>query len=142
MLASTVNKVVAGKCEQRAGYSSQQQQQQQQQRKKQKRQKRKQGQQGKAQEQEAPASNPHRDFYKDFGPPILKVFFGAFIVYQGLYYGWLKLEDIEKRHDSEAEIERLKTQIHEAHSQAKATTPQPDAAQDDSSPKRSWYKFW
>lgn len=84
MLASVFNKAAAGRCERRSEYSSQQQRQQE-----------------KAQQQEAPASNPHRDFYKDFGPPILKVFFGAFIVYQGLYYGWLKLEDIEKRHDSE-----------------------------------------
>ncbi|KAK8186222.1 hypothetical protein BC567DRAFT_259497 [Phyllosticta citribraziliensis] len=128
MLASVVNKAVAGKREQRSGYSSQQQQQQHQQKK--------------PEQQEPPASNPHRDFYKDFGPPILKVFFGAFIVYQGLYYGWLKLEDIEKRHDSEAEIERLKAQIQEAQSKAKATLHPDEAAQDGCSPKSSWYKFW
>ncbi|KAK8244400.1 hypothetical protein HDK90DRAFT_463230 [Phyllosticta capitalensis] len=114
---------------QRVGYSSQQPQQQQQ--------------QSKPAKQDAPASNKHRDFYKDFGPPILKVFLGAFIVYQGLYYGWLKLEDVEKRQDSEAEIERLKTQIAHAQTAAKTALSPGNETQDISSSKsKSWYKFW
>ncbi|KAL1393281.1 hypothetical protein HDK64DRAFT_259780 [Phyllosticta capitalensis] len=108
---------------QRVGYSSQQQ--------------------SKPAKQDAPASNKHRDFYKDFGPPILKVFLGAFIVYQGLYYGWLKLEDVEKRQDSEAEIERLKTQIAHAQTAAKTALSPGNETQDISSSKsKSWYKFW
>ncbi|KAK8255356.1 hypothetical protein HDK77DRAFT_478943 [Phyllosticta capitalensis] len=119
---------------QRVGYSSQQPQQQQQQQ---------QQQQSKPAKQDAPASNKHRDFYKDFGPPILKVFLGAFIVYQGLYYGWLKLEDVEKRQDSEAEIERLKTQIAHAQNAAKTALSPGNETEDNSSSKsQSWYKFW
>ncbi|KAI9792109.1 MAG: hypothetical protein M1816_003091 [Peltula sp. TS41687] len=39
--------------------------------------------------------SPHVGFYKDFGRPIAKVFFGATFTYQVLYYVWVKLETEE-----------------------------------------------
>lgn len=38
-----------------------------------------------------------RQFYATYGVPLLKVFLGALVTYQGLYLGWLKLEEWEEQ---------------------------------------------
>lgn len=38
-------------------------------------------------------------FYRDFGPPVVKVFLGALVTYQVLYWGWLKLESMETKEE-------------------------------------------
>lgn len=35
----------------------------------------------------------------------------ALLTYQILYWGWLKLEDIETRHDKEAQIKSLEGEV-------------------------------
>ncbi|MCJ1460646.1 hypothetical protein MMC28_011028, partial [Mycoblastus sanguinarius] len=41
--------------------------------------------------------SPHVGFYKSFGRPVAKVFFGAVFTYQTVYWLWLKLETDEIR---------------------------------------------
>lgn len=40
-----------------------------------------------------------RAFYRDFGAPVAKVFLGALVTYQVLYWGWLKLESLETKEE-------------------------------------------
>jgi len=42
-----------------------------------------------------------RDFYKTFGRPIAKVFFGAMFTYQVLWICWMKLENVEEEKNKE-----------------------------------------
>ncbi|KAM0721685.1 hypothetical protein Q7P37_002610 [Cladosporium fusiforme] len=63
---------------------------------------------------EAPKSNPHRDFYKYRSRPVFKAVLIAIFTYEILYWGWLKLESMETKHETEGEIKSLETQIRQA----------------------------
>ncbi|KAH7062354.1 hypothetical protein B0J12DRAFT_735908 [Macrophomina phaseolina] len=57
------------------------------------------------QEKSSTYANAQRAFYRDFGAPVAKVFLGALVTYQVLYWGWLKLESLEtkdEKNDPEA----------------------------------------
>ncbi|KAG8623783.1 hypothetical protein KVT40_008759 [Elsinoe batatas] len=56
--------------------------------------------------------NPHRNFWRSFGRPIAKVFLGAMVTYQLVYFTWLKLEAVEEKFDKDAEVKRLEAQLH------------------------------
>ncbi|KAF2222104.1 hypothetical protein BDZ85DRAFT_137209 [Elsinoe ampelina] len=56
--------------------------------------------------------NPHRNFWNSFGRPIAKVFLGAMVTYQLVYFTWLKLEAVEEKFDKDAEVKRLEAQLH------------------------------
>ncbi|KAF2198252.1 hypothetical protein GQ43DRAFT_474704 [Delitschia confertaspora ATCC 74209] len=53
----------------------------------------------------------HREFYKSFGYPVLKVFMGAVFTYQLLYWTWMKLESLEAKKDKNDEIASLEQQL-------------------------------
>lgn len=74
---------------------------------------------------EAPKSNPHvgrllpyntlsqavliitqRDFYKYRSRPVFKAVLVAIFTYEIIYWGWLKLESMETKHDTEGMQER------------------------------------
>jgi len=40
-----------------------------------------------------------RAFYQSFGRPVAKVFLGALLTYQAIYWSWLKLESLEIKED-------------------------------------------
>ncbi|KAF2749484.1 hypothetical protein M011DRAFT_475572 [Sporormia fimetaria CBS 119925] len=50
-------------------------------------------------------------FYKSFGMPVAKCFLGALFTYQVVYWGWMKLESLEEKKDTEDEILRLKEEL-------------------------------
>lgn len=56
-------------------------------------------------------ANAQRAFYRDFGAPVAKVFLGALVTYQVLYWGWLKLESLETKEKKNAEITSLEAQV-------------------------------
>ncbi|KAB2578563.1 hypothetical protein DIS24_g4010 [Lasiodiplodia hormozganensis] len=51
------------------------------------------------QEKSSTYGNAQRAFYRDFGAPVAKVFLGALVTYQALYWGWLKLESLEMKEE-------------------------------------------
>lgn len=55
--------------------------------------------------------NPHSNFYKTFGRPLVKNFLIATAVFQALYYGWAKLESIEVKQEKEREVRSLQGEI-------------------------------
>jgi len=55
--------------------------------------------------------NAHRAFYSSFGSPILKAFLGALFTYQLIYWGWMKLESLDIKHEKNAEISKLETEL-------------------------------
>ena len=55
--------------------------------------------------------NPHRDFYKQFGRPVVKNFLVAVMTYQVLYYSWMYLESVEVQEQKGAEIKALEGEI-------------------------------
>ena len=57
--------------------------------------------------------NPHRDFYKVFGRPVVKNFLVAVMTYQVLYYSWMYLENVEVQEQKGAEIKALEGEIKE-----------------------------
>ncbi|KAM0690302.1 hypothetical protein Q7P36_009069 [Cladosporium allicinum] len=61
--------------------------------------------------EETPKSNPHRDFYKYRSRPVFKAALIAIFTYEILYWGWLKLESIETKHDVEGEIKSLENEL-------------------------------
>ena len=56
-------------------------------------------------------SNPHRNFYKTFGRPVIKNFLVAVLTYQVLYYSWMYLESMEVQEQKGAEIKALEGEI-------------------------------
>ncbi|KAJ9645263.1 hypothetical protein H2199_003269 [Coniosporium tulheliwenetii] len=56
-------------------------------------------------------SNPHRAFYQSFGRPVAKVFLGALLTYQAIYWSWLKLESLEIKEDKNEEIRMLEGEL-------------------------------
>ncbi|GAB7332978.1 hypothetical protein MBLNU13_g04677t1 [Cladosporium sp. NU13] len=60
---------------------------------------------------EAPKSNPHRDFYKYRSRPVFKAVLIAIFTYEIIYWGWLKLESMETKHDTEGEIKSLENEL-------------------------------
>ncbi|KAF2133929.1 hypothetical protein P153DRAFT_362961 [Dothidotthia symphoricarpi CBS 119687] len=58
-------------------------------------------------------------FYKSFGSPMLKCFLGALFTYQIAYYGWMKLEAIEEKHELRMEIRDLQRELGDALRQQK-----------------------
>ncbi|KAF1815966.1 hypothetical protein P152DRAFT_471328 [Eremomyces bilateralis CBS 781.70] len=56
-------------------------------------------------------ASAHTNFYKTFTRPFAKVFLGALFTYQVLHWSWLKLESLETKHQTAAELERLEGQI-------------------------------
>ncbi|KAK5132458.1 hypothetical protein LTR08_009069 [Meristemomyces frigidus] len=55
--------------------------------------------------------NPHRNFYKQFGRPVIKNFLVAVMTYQVLYYSWMYLEAGEVQEQKGAEIKALEGEI-------------------------------
>ncbi|KAL1588538.1 hypothetical protein WHR41_02892 [Cladosporium halotolerans] len=60
---------------------------------------------------EEPKSNPHRDFYKYRSRPVFKSVLVAIFTYQVLYWGWLKLESMETKHNKEGELRSIESEI-------------------------------
>ncbi|KAF2084196.1 hypothetical protein K490DRAFT_68981 [Saccharata proteae CBS 121410] len=58
-------------------------------------------------------TNSKRAFYKDFGPPVFKVFLGALVTYQVLYWGWMKLESVDMHAEKTDELRRLEAEVRE-----------------------------
>jgi hypothetical protein len=56
-------------------------------------------------------SNPHRDFYKGFGRPVAYNFLIALATFQVLHWSWLKLESIETKHNTDAEVNTLEEEL-------------------------------
>lgn len=56
-------------------------------------------------------TNPHREFYKQFGRPVAKNFLIALCTYQLLYWSWLKLESLEFKKDKQDEIHAVETEL-------------------------------
>lgn len=54
--------------------------------------------------------------------PVLKVFLGALFTYQVIYLSWLKLEEIEQKHNKDEETKVLEGRLAELAS-AKASKP-------------------
>jgi len=55
--------------------------------------------------------NPHGDFYKTFGRPVIKNFLIAVLTYQLIYYSWKKLESIEVKREKEDEMKALEGEL-------------------------------
>ncbi|OJD31143.1 pantetheine-phosphate adenylyltransferase family protein [Diplodia corticola] len=66
------------------------------------------------QEKSSTYANAQRAFYRDFGAPVAKVFLGALVTYQVLYWGWLKLETLETKEEKTAEMASLEAQVRKA----------------------------
>ncbi|KAF2842702.1 hypothetical protein M501DRAFT_993448 [Patellaria atrata CBS 101060] len=57
--------------------------------------------------------NLHRNFYKTFGRPLMKVVALAFLTSQTVWLGWLWLEGMETRREKTGEIETLQEKLKE-----------------------------
>lgn len=55
---------------------------------------------------------------------MLKCFLGALFTYQLAYYGWMKLEAIEEKHDKKIEIRDLQRELGDALRQQKLSAQQ------------------
>ncbi|KAF6223789.1 hypothetical protein HO173_013215 [Letharia columbiana] len=56
-------------------------------------------------------SSPHVNFYRSFGRPIGKVFLGAVVTYQTIYWIWVKLETDEIKDNKRKEISDLEAKV-------------------------------
>ncbi|KAF2237637.1 hypothetical protein EV356DRAFT_529962 [Viridothelium virens] len=68
-------------------------------------------QQGARLESSSAQSNPHRQFYRSWGFPVMKVFLGALFTYQLTYFAWLKLETMEEKQQKDTELQGLEAHL-------------------------------
>lgn len=68
-------------------------------------------------------SNPHRDFYRQFGLVTFKNFLIAMFTYQVIYWSWLKLESEETKRQMGGEVKSLEGEIRRMSKEKAAGSP-------------------
>lgn len=84
------------------------------------------------------------EFYKQFGSPILKCLLGALFTYQVVYWSWMKLETVEEKHNTEAEIADLKEElkalvVKKMEAERQAAEAKVEVKKEEKSAKKGWW---